>query len=141
RTACDLADCPNARRGCLQSIVDLDESLVGQFNPGQLQPEPFCIRSAACRDEQMAALKDLFDPTLLDDDLYRIPRLSGDSLDLRVQNSIDALILQQAVKSLQYIFVFPMHYTIVAINHRHVTAESAHRLRQFYSDIAATNHQ
>ena len=36
---CDLADRPHAGRGCLQPLVDLDASPVGELNAGQFQAE------------------------------------------------------------------------------------------------------
>ena len=46
--ACNFTNGPNARRGRLQSFVDLDKSAVGQFHAGQLQAEPLSVRSASC---------------------------------------------------------------------------------------------
>ena len=45
---CDLADRPDARRGGLQPLVDLDVSPVGELNAGQFQAESFGVRIAAC---------------------------------------------------------------------------------------------
>ena len=47
---CDLADRPDAGRGGLQSLVDLDVSPVGELNAGQFQAKSFGVRSAACGD-------------------------------------------------------------------------------------------
>ena len=37
RTSRYFADRPNARRGCLQALVDLDVSAIGKFNARQFQ--------------------------------------------------------------------------------------------------------
>src|SRR5436309_3360267 len=48
RATCDLADRPDAGRGGLQPLVDLDVSPVGELNAGQFQAESFGVRIAAC---------------------------------------------------------------------------------------------
>ena len=70
--------------------------------------------------------------------LSRFPR---HPLDPRIQKNVDALVLEQAAKSLTYIFVFSRHQPLVAIDHRHFAAESPHRLGQLYSDVAAADHK
>jgi len=50
RATCDLADRPDAGRGGLQPLVDLDVSPVGELNAGQFQIESFGVRIAACGD-------------------------------------------------------------------------------------------
>jgi hypothetical protein len=50
RATCDLADRPDAGRGGLQPLVDLDVSPVGELNAGQFQAESFGVRIAACGD-------------------------------------------------------------------------------------------
>jgi hypothetical protein len=47
RATCDLADRPDAGRGGLQPLVDLDESPVGELNAGQFQAESYGVRIAA----------------------------------------------------------------------------------------------
>ena len=56
RATCDLADRPDAGRGGLQPLVDLDVSTVGEFNAGQFQAESFGVRIAACGDQYMTTL-------------------------------------------------------------------------------------
>src|SRR5262245_25988810 len=68
RAARNLADRPNAERGGLKSLVDINISAFGQFDSGQFQSESFGIRSAAQRNQHMAALQGLLSSILLDDD-------------------------------------------------------------------------
>ncbi len=74
--ACNFADCPNAGRGRLKSLVDLDISTVGLLDPGQLQSKSFGIRSAARRDQHMAVLEYHLSSILLGDDVHRVSRFS-----------------------------------------------------------------
>src|SRR5713101_4670162 len=57
RATCDLADRPDAGRGGLQPLVDLDASPVGELNAGQFQAESFGVRLAACGDQYMTTLR------------------------------------------------------------------------------------
>jgi hypothetical protein len=43
RATRNLTDCPYARRGSLQSFVDLDVSTVCQFDSSQFQPKPLGV--------------------------------------------------------------------------------------------------
>src|SRR2546430_995811 len=47
----------------------------------------------------------------------------------------------QAAKSLTHVFVFSRHQPLVAVDHRHGTPESAHRLGQLYADVAAADYK
>src|SRR5437879_12565265 len=58
RATCHLADCPDAGRGGLQPLVDLDVSPVGELNAGQLQAESFGVRIAACGEQYMMSKED-----------------------------------------------------------------------------------
>src|SRR5947209_13935409 len=57
RATCNLADRPDAGRGGLQPLVDLDVSPVGEFNAGQFQAESFGVRIAACGDQYMTPFR------------------------------------------------------------------------------------
>ena len=50
RPPCDLADRPDARRGGLKPLVDLDVSPIGELNAGQIEAKSFG-RIAACGDQ------------------------------------------------------------------------------------------
>src|SRR5262245_21763991 len=141
RAACHLADSPYPGRGGLQSLVDFYVSTVGQRDAGQLQPKCFRIWSAACRHQHVAAFHSFLSSILLDDDAYGVSRFSRHTLDSGIQKNVDALILKQATKSPAHVFVFSGHQPLVAIDHRHLAAKSAHRLGQFYSDVAAADHK
>ena len=52
RATCDLADRPDAGRGGLQPLVDLEVSPVSEFNAGQFQAESFGVRIAGCGDQR-----------------------------------------------------------------------------------------
>jgi hypothetical protein len=56
-----------------------------------------------------------------------------------VQKNVDALVFEQGVKCISHIFVLLRHQPLSASDHPHTAAESAHRLRELYSDIAAAN--
>ena len=48
RATCDLTDRPDAGRGGLQSLIDLDVSPVGELNAGQFQADSvFGLRPVA----------------------------------------------------------------------------------------------
>jgi hypothetical protein len=94
RAARNFANRPNAGRGRLQAIVDLDVSAVGQLNAGQLQAESLCIRITACRHQYMTAVQYLLSSVLLDDDAHGVSRLSGYPLNPGIQKNVDALVLK-----------------------------------------------
>src|SRR5882762_8312642 len=141
RAPCDLADRPDAGRGGLQPLVDLDVSPVGELNAGQFQAESFGVRIAACRDQYMTTLQDFLNSILLDDDTYRVATFARHLLDSCIQENVDAFICEQAAKSLAYVRVFFGHQSSIAINHSHFAAESPHRLRKLYSYVATADNE
>src|SRR5207245_5785424 len=136
---CDLADRPDARRGGLQPLVDLDVSPVGELNAGQFQAKSFGVRIAACGDQYMTTLWDFLSSILLDDDTHRVATFARHLLDPCIQENLDALICEQAAKSLAYVRVFFGHQPPVAINHSHFAAESPHGLGKLYSYVATAD--
>src|ERR1700731_519434 len=141
RATCDFADRPDPGRGGLQPLIDLDVSPVGELNAGQFQAETFGVRIAACGDQYMATLQDLLNSILLDDHTYRVARFARHSLDSCIQENIDAFICEQIAKSVAYVGIFFGHQARVAIEHRYLAAEAAHRLRQLHSDVAPTDNK
>src|SRR5438270_11214367 len=116
---CNLSYRPDAGRGGLQPLVDLDVSPVGELNAGQFQAECFGVRLAACGDQYMTTLQDFLNSILLDDNTHRVARLARQLLDPCIQENVDALICEQAANSLAYIRVFSGHQSSVPINHSH----------------------
>src|SRR6266436_616694 len=141
RATCDLADRPDARRGGLQPLVDLDVSPVGELNAGQFQAESFGVRIAACGDQYMTTLYDFLNSILLDDNTHRVVRFARHLLDPCIQENVDAFICEQTANSLAYVRVFFGHQPPVAIDHRHLAAEAAHRLGHLHSDVAPTDNK
>src|SRR5580704_906300 len=141
RATCDLADRPDARRGGLQPLVDLDVSPVGELNAGQFEAESFGVRIAAGGDQYMTTLQDFLNSILFDDDTHRVAGFARHLLDPRIQENVDAFICEQAAKSLAYVRVFFGHQPPVAIDHRHLAAEAAHRLGHLHSDVTPTDNQ
>src|SRR5882724_2224315 len=141
RTTCDLADRPDAGRGGLQPLVDLDVSAVGEINAGQFQTESFGVRIAPCGDQYMTSLQDLLNSILLDDDAYGVARFARHLLDSCIQENVDAFICEQAAKSLAHIRVFLGHQSSIAINHSHFAAESPHGLRKLYPYVATADNE
>src|SRR3981189_169798 len=141
RATCDLADRPDAWRGGLQPLVDLDVSPVGELNAGQFQAESVGVRIAACGDQYMTTVQDFLSSILLDDDTYRVARFARHLLDSCIQDNVDAFICEQAAKSLAYVRVFFGHQPPVAINHSHFAAESPHGLGKLYSYVATADNQ
>src|SRR6266850_846077 len=72
---CDLADRPDAGRGGLQPLVDLDVSPVGELNAGQFQTESFGVRMAACGDQYMTSLRTFSNPICSTRTLTESPHL------------------------------------------------------------------
>src|SRR6478752_7225829 len=128
RATCDLADRPDARRGGLQPLVDLDVSPLGELNAGQFQAESFGVGIAACGNQYMTSIQNILDSILLDDDTHRFATLARHSLDPCIQENVDAFICEQAAKSLAYVRIFFGHQPLVAIDNCHLAAEAAHRL-------------
>src|SRR5260370_39880456 len=128
RATCDLADRPDAGRGGLQPLVDLDVSPVSELNAGQFQAESLGVRIAACGDQYMTTLLDFLNSILLDSDTYRVAAFARDLLDSCIQENVDSFICEQAAKSLPYVRVFFGHEPPVAIDHCHSAAEAANRL-------------
>src|ERR1700733_5636959 len=89
----------------------------------------------------MTALQDPLISILLDGNAHPASRLSRYPSSPRVQKNVDALVLKQDSKSFAHVGIFLGHQPLVAIDHGHFAAESAHRLSQFYSDIAAADHK
>jgi len=56
RAARHFSDGPDAGRGGLQAVVDLDISAIGEFDAGQFQAESFGVRIAACGNSYMTTL-------------------------------------------------------------------------------------
>src|SRR3981081_69100 len=81
RATCDLSDRPDAGRGGLLPLVDLDVSPVGQLNAGQFQAESFGVRLSASGDQYMTPLRDLLNSILPDDDTHRVARFARHLLD------------------------------------------------------------
>src|SRR5438477_882703 len=141
RATCDLADRPDAGRGDLQPLVDLDVSPVSELNAGQFQTESFGVRIAACGDQYVTTLQDFLNSILLDDDTHRVAAFARHLLDPCIQEDVDAFLCEQAAKSLAYVRVFFGHQPPVAINYRHLAAEAAHRLGHLHSDVARTDNK
>src|SRR5882757_3122341 len=141
RAACDLADRPDAGRGGLQPLVDLDVSPVSELNAGQFQVESFGVRLAARGDQYMTTLQDFLNSILLDDDTRRVATFARHLLDPCIQENVDAFICEQAAKSLAYVRVFFGHQPPVAIHHSHFAAESLHGLGKLYSHVAAADNE
>src|SRR5437879_6653437 len=72
RATCDLADRPDAGRGGLQPLVDLDVSPVSELNAGQFQTESFGVRIADCGDQYVTYLQDFLNSIMLDDGPTRV---------------------------------------------------------------------
>src|SRR5207249_4574259 len=70
RAACYLADCPNAGCRRLKPLIDLHVSALCQLDAGKLQGQPLCVRSAACRNQDMTALQRFLHAILLQNDFY-----------------------------------------------------------------------
>src|SRR5205807_2583785 len=87
---CDLADRPDAGRGGLQSLIDLDVSPVGELNAGQFQAKSFGVRIAACGDKQVSTRQRLIGSILFEHNGYRVSRFARDTFDMCVQMNIDA---------------------------------------------------
>src|SRR5216684_2924704 len=141
RATGDLADRPDAGRAGLQQLVDLDVSPVSELNAGQSQAESFGVRIAACGDQYMTTLQDFLNSILLDDDTHRVATFARHMLDPCIQENVDAFICEQAAKRFAYVPVFFGHQPPVAIDHRHLAAEAAHRLGHLHSDVAPTDNQ
>src|SRR5882762_7941289 len=145
RATCDLADRPDAGRGGLQPLIDLDVSPAGELNAGQFQAKSFGVRIAACGDQYMTTLQDFLNSILLailyDDDTHRVARFARDLFDPCIQENVDAFLCEQAAKSLAYVRVFFGHQPRVAIDYRHLAAEAAHRLGHLHSDVAPTENK
>src|SRR5256884_7291980 len=139
RATCDLADRPDAGRGGLQPLVDLDVSPVGELNAGQFQAESFGVRLSACGDQYVTTLQDFLNSILLDDDTHRVAAFARHLLDPCIQENVDAFICEQAAKSLAYVRVFFRHQSSIAINHSHFAAESPHGMGKLYSDVATAD--
>src|ERR1700740_931458 len=105
RATCALADRPDAGRGGLQPIVDLDISPVGELNAGLFQAESFGVRIAACGYQYMTTLYDFLNSILLDDNPHRVATFARHLLDPCVQDNIDAFIREQAANSFAYVRV------------------------------------
>src|SRR5882762_2824131 len=95
RATGDFADRPDAGRGGLQPLVDLDVSAVGELNAGQFQAESFGVGFAACGDQYMTTLQDFLNSILLDEDTHRVARFARYLLDPCTQENVDALICEQ----------------------------------------------
>src|SRR6266849_5729771 len=141
RTTCDLADRPDAGRGGLQPLIDLDVSPVGELNARQFQAKSFGVWIAACGDQYMTTLQHLLNSILLDDDTYRVATFARHLLDSCIQENVDAFICEQTAKSLAHIRIFFGHQAPVAIDDRHLAAEAAHRLGHLQSDVAPTDNK
>src|ERR1700732_4458899 len=141
RATCDLADRPDAGRGGLQPLVDLDVSPFGELNAGQFQAESFGVRIAACGDQYVSTLEDFLNSILLDDDTHRVATFARHLLDPCIQENVDAFVCEQAAKSLAYVRVFFGHQPPVAIDYRHFAAEAAHRLGHLHSDVAPADNE
>src|SRR5439155_16585063 len=89
RATRDLADRPDAGRGGLQSLIDLDVSPVGELNAGQFQAKSFGVRIAACGDQYMTTLWDFLSSILLDD-THRVATFARRLLDPCIQENLDA---------------------------------------------------
>src|SRR5580704_147942 len=139
--ACDLADRPDAGRGGLQPLVNLDVPPVGELHAGQFQAESFGVRMASCGDQNLTTLKDFLNSILLDDDTHRVATFARHLLDSCIQENVDAFIREQAAKSLAYVRVFFGHQPLVATNHSHFAAESPHGLRKLYSYVATADNE
>src|ERR1700756_4776449 len=92
RAACDLTDRPNAGRGGLQSLVDLDVSTVGEFNAGQFQAKSFGVGNAPCRHKQVSTRQRFIGSILFEHNGDRISRFSRYAFDTCIQMNVDAFV-------------------------------------------------
>ena len=128
RAACYFADGPNARRGGFQPFVDLDIAAIGELHAGQLQAQPFRIRSAARRNQQVTALDGFLYCVLFENDFHRLARFPRYALDAGVDQNVDPLVAEQLAKAVRHIVVFSIHHLFVAFEQRHVAAKATHGL-------------
>ena len=63
-------------------------SAVSRFNARQLEPDIFCVRYSASRNQQMSALYTFFFPALFDNNGYRIARLPRNPFHACVQDAL-----------------------------------------------------
>src|SRR5690349_8334764 len=89
----------------------------------------------------MATLQRLLHAVPLDNNLYRLARLSGHAFDFGVEVNVDAFILKESPKAFAHIQVFARHKMLIAIDHRYAAAEATHCLRQLNPDVSASDHQ
>src|SRR5580692_900648 len=109
RATRNLTDRPHARRSGLQSFVDLDVSMVRQFDSSQFQSKPLGIWGASCRYQHMTAFYHRLRPILSEHDAHRLARFPRNSIDPRIQMNVDVLVLKQVAKGFTNILVFFLH--------------------------------
>src|SRR2546430_180736 len=95
------------------------------------------VRSAAGCHQHMTALERFCESVLLDKHCYRLAGLPGDAIDPCVQNEIDTFFFQKHLKSFRHIVVFPIQKPLIAMDHRHLAAKTAHCLGKLQSYISA----
>src|SRR5207302_10992276 len=89
---CDLAYRPDAGRGGLQPLVDLDVSPVGELNAGQFRAESLGVWSAPCRNKQVSTRQCFLGSILFEHNCYRVSRFSRHTFNSCIQVNINAFV-------------------------------------------------
>lgn len=77
----------------------------------------------------MGALDRFLLTRVLDDNLNALTGLARHAPDVGIQNQVNALIFEQGADSRSDVVILLMHQGPIALDHRDVAAEPAHRLR------------
>jgi len=133
-----VTECPHPRICRAQPFVDLDITALVDGNAGRVQREIVGVRHAADGEQQMRAPLARRPCLAAHADRHAIGLLSHADA-LRAETQRDALLAQEFLNLQRDVLVLTRDNAGSRLHHRHTAAEASEHLREFQTDVAATN--
>jgi hypothetical protein len=140
RAAGALAHRPDPGHRRLEPLVDRHVAARTEFDPGELEADPFRVRRAAGGHEHVGAAENPLARRRPDMELHPFPGVALDRPRLGTEDHVDAILCEDRLDRLRDIRILAGHELRPVLDHRHPAAEAAESLREFHADIATAEH-
>ena len=133
-----IADGIDARHRRLIIVIDLDRTILVEFDTRRFQTQPLGVRYPSGRDEHRIGGDRI---AIFEMDHQRSVILFLDRLERRVEAEFDPLGHRNLEQTVADLLVIAAQYRVAAVDDRHLAAEFVEDARKFIGDIAAaSNH-